>query len=589
MGAGNGSYMVESPKICDIHGLVNPERSEAVAVQIAQGTFDGVDYHEYANYLGSEGMLDTLRSFIGLLRPFPESLLDSLRRLVSEVYFIAEAQNIDRILEELSRQWVEEHPDTFWGGHYKLCHIVFFSLLILNSDIHNENSLGTFTQAQFIENTLHALNEEAKSTGYTLDEVEFLIEEQLGGYYEQLKSAGLPLCNKQISRPASRNNLQLHRRASRFSTRSATMTTLDTAESITTSLGSNSSSQAIQRESNFTSNWKFHHNKPLPRLYFVEPFDHLGSGSLWSIDATIKLCDKDLAHSAPEKESKRDPKSLLKWFSRSKSKSLVENVKFPMAFLDGGTRWSRAHVRVFEGRIYIFKLKTAGLPLSGTHHDLEVLKRKSSQYFVYNLFEALATVMQENVVQSHGLSMKDHSSRGNFTLTLPSGLQTGTTALEFQTSSIAEAHSFVQCINFWAARISPVPTTQLEVVSNEEYGWSEHLLGSDIEPQNLDKVRLSNWRPLLSMGALYDELNTTTEQPDLATRLGDLENFTHTLQQEIDEHNHVKPAMISLWNPSKQFDTALDNWNKKYLYLNQINEKSYKYLQALQLAYNAFQ
>lgn len=90
------------------------------------------------------------------------------------------------------------------------------------------------------------------------------------------------------------------------------------------------------------------------------------------------------------------------------------------------------------------------------------------------------------------------------------------------------------------------------------------------------------------MGALYDELNDTTDQPDLETRLSDLKNFTQVLQQEIDDHNRVKSSMIDLWGQSKQFDTALENWNKKYLYLNEISEKSSKYLQALQLAHNTF-
>lgn len=581
--------MVESPKISDIHGLVNEERSEGVAVQIAQGTFDEVDYRDYANYLGAEDMLETLRSFIGLLRPLPESLLESLRRLVSEIYFIAESQNIDRILEELSRQWVEEHPHSFWGCHYKLCHIVFFSLLILNSDLYNDNSVGKFSRSQFIENTLYALNKEAKATGYTLDEVEFLIEEQLGAYYDQLKSAGLPLCTREASRPSSRSNLQLHRRSSRFSMRSATLNTLEITESNNASLGSGSSSKAIQRESNFTSNWKFHHNKPLPRLYYVEAFDHPGSGPLWSIDAMIRLCDGDLTRSKPEDETRRDPKALFKWFARSKPKSLFEDIKLPMAFLDGRTRWIKTRVRVFEGRIYIFRLKSASGPRAEAQQDLDCLRRNSSQYFVYNLFEAVATVVQENVVQSHGLLTKDHCLRGNFTLTLPSGLQTGTTVLEFQTHTVSEAYDFVQCINCWAARITSVPTTQLEIVSNEEYGWSQQLLTSGIEPQNLDKLRLSHWKPLLSMGALYDELNDTTDQPDLETRLSDLKNFTQVLQQEIDNHNRIKSSMIDLWGQSKQFDTALENWNKKYLYLNEISEKSSKYLQALQLAHNTFQ
>lgn len=604
--------LIESPKITDIHGLVVKEQdSERVAKKMLKGTFEEVNYEEYANLLGSKEMESVLRSFIVLLGPLPDSLLASLQLLVSKIYFVAEAQNIDRILEELSLKWVESHPDTLWESHYKLCHIVLFSLLILNSDLHNNDGVtghAKFSSQEFVENTVYALTKEAQTMGYTLEEVEPLIEEQLASYYDALKAKSLPLLARppDISRENShaqlRNGFKNSTSRQRFSVRSVTLASLETTLSNETSTYSMSASQVSRKESNYTSNWKFHHNKQLPQVYCPGQYDaelNAKNGSSWFVDSVIKLCEKDLVSSKndnddddtmPAEEPRRkDAKHFFKWFTKSKPRSLFEEVKSPIAFLDGNAKWLKARVRVSEGRIFVFRLKTTSSTKVDAEQDINVLKKNCSQYFVFNLFEAVANLAQDNVVQGHlhdhlHLS-KDHSARGNFTVVVPSGLNGQRTTLEFQTPSVELAAKYVQCVNFWAARITTVPSTQFEVVTNEEYGWSERAFSPEVDREYIERANVNVWRPLLSIEALYDELQTIGTDTDLQSRLEELTVFTEYLDNRIDTHNDRKPKMLNLWGNTELFEPAMDNWNKKYLYLHEIFERSSKYLAAMQKAH----
>lgn len=605
-----GQQLIESPTITDIHGLVADEQDcERIAKKMLKGTFEEVSYEEYANLLGNKEMKGTLHAFIGMLGPLPESLLSTLQLLVSKLYFVAEAQNIDRILEELSRRWVECHPDTFWEDHYKLCHIVLFSLLILNSDLHNSDGVGgqaKFSSQEFVENTIYALKKEAKATGYTLDEVEPMIAEQLGSFYDKLKAKRLPLASRpagiyrESSRQQSTTKSSTFSRQ-RFSVRSVTSASLETTVSNGGSVHSGSSSQRGRKESNYTSNWKFHHNKQLPQLYNPEEFDsewNSKNNSLWFMDSVIKLCEDGLVSAkdrdendellAAEEQRGRVPKRFFKWLTKSKPRSLFEErIKSPIAFLDGNAKWIRTRVRVSEGRIFVFKLKSSNTAKVDPSQDLDALKENCSQYFVRNLFEAVATLAQDNVIQGNQPDnahlTKDHW-KGNFTVVVPSGPNGQRTTLEFQTPTVEEAAKFVHSVNFWAARITSVPSAQFEVVSNQEYGWSDKVMSSDTDQEYLDKVNLSVWRPLLSIEALYDELQTLGEQPSFRDRLQELSEFTQLIEDRIDLHNSRKPVIVATWTKSAQFEAAMDNWNNKYLYLHEINGRNSKYLKAMQMA-----
>ncbi|GAV52139.1 hypothetical protein ZYGR_0AG01300 [Zygosaccharomyces rouxii] len=588
---------------------VNREDKEAqeIAVKIVQGIYNKISYTEYANFLGAKENHSVLRKFIILLEPLPNSLVLSLYKLVTRIYFIAEAQAIDRILEELSIRWTTTNPTTHWGSHYSLCHIVLFSLLILNSDLHNaENNQPRFSKEEFTDNTLFAVEKESAKSNYNLAEYELDIREELGVYYDTLKYMSLPLLKKDENKKNGRDSrdsrdakIRIRRRNSRLSTRSQLNNSTENSSSDDDSSIISSSSQSAKREPHYTSNWKFHNNKPLPRLYRREPLDEIymfSNGTSWCMDSGIKISERDLASSSNDRNTTqrttrpRIPSAaggVLRWITRSKSKSLLHGNRSPVAFFDGNTKWINVRCRVYEGRLYVFKHYPPCEGPQNSNQDLNELKRASDLYFVCSLYESLATLVQENVVvnSNHTSSRRgDLDQRGNFTVTIPAALHRDKKLLEFQTSNVEEAQRFVQCVNFWAARLTPVPTAQFEIVSNEENGWSPQVLSRNLPTETIEDLHLSAWRPLLSISHLYSEQENSTEETSMVDKMGILENFAEYLGQTIDCHNTVKPLMISVWQRTRNFERAMDNWNKKYLYLNELNERTSVYLNALQLA-----
>ncbi|GAV47128.1 hypothetical protein ZYGR_0E01430 [Zygosaccharomyces rouxii] len=586
-----------------------PEDQEAqrIAVEIVQGIYKKISHTEYANFLGTKENHRILKRFIILLEPLPNSLVLSLYKLVTRIYFIAEAQAIDRILEELSIRWTTTNPATHWGSHYNLCHIVLFSLLILNSDLHNaENNQPKFSKEEFTENTLFAVEKESSKSNFDLAQHEPGIREELGVYYEALKYMSLPLLKKdenktnvRDSRDSKDTRIRIRRRNSKMSTRSQLNNSTENSSSDDDTSVISSSSPSARREPHYTSNWKFHHNKPLPRLYRKEPLDEVfvfSNGTSWCVDSGIKMNERDLASSSNNKSTaqrttrSRIPSSaggIFRWITRSKSKSLLHGNKSPVAFFDGNTKWINVRCRVCEGRIYVFKHYPPSMGPQNSMQDLDGMKKASDVYFVCSLYESLATLVQDNVVvnNNHEPSRRgDLDQRGNFTVIIPASLHRKKTLLEFQTSNVEEAQRFVQCVNFWAARLTPVPTAQFEIVSNEENGWSPQVLSGDLPIETLETLYLSDWRPLLSISHLYSEQENSTEETNMVDKIEVLESFAEYLQRTIDSHNTVKPLMISRWRRTRNFERAMDNWNKKYLYLNELNERTSVYLNALQLA-----
>lgn len=367
------------------------------------------------------------------------------------------------------------------------------------------------------------------------------------------------------------------------------------------------SGHSLVKESQTTSNWKFHHNKTLPKLYREEPIDFQISSSvpkIWCMDNIIDISAKNdqvniaikksqssstLSQSSSASDSnRRHHKSIFGWLRiGGKHHSIFDEKKNQLTFLDkNDSQWSNARVCIYEGRIFIFKLKektNKGISNAiekGDLNDLESFKNLSSSYYVYNLFESVADLVQDNVVTNCNRSRTSLTAKGNFNVTFPAALNGKKNVLEFQTPTIQEANDYVACINFWAARLSPIPYAQFEIVSNEEYGWGDRLLNKTSSVNN--NVRLSSWKPLLSLDLLHDDLDSFTGNLDFETQLAQLKDFVDHLEDLIDRHNNIKPKLVAKWNDTRYFEKVMDNWNEKYLYMNYQYDKRIKYLRALQ-------
>ncbi|CAI4245696.1 BFP_1a_G0001320.mRNA.1.CDS.1 [Saccharomyces cerevisiae] len=591
------------------------QNSHLIASEILEGTFKDVSYKEYANFLGNDNNNQVLTEFVKLLSPLPSSLLETLFNLSKSIYFIAEAQNIDRILECLSKEWIACHPNTHWKSGYKSCHIVLFSLLILNSDLHNNFQVDhkkiKFSMVAFINNTLRALREENEYEELKIYSREHLIIEELSEYYKTLNETPLPLCTESRTSINISDNQSSLKRFSTLGSREFSTSNLRSVNSNSTTLYSRDGQVSV-REMSAKSNKNFHNNHPMDALYLKESFDDgliTENGSSWFMDDLILISKKSLPRkyskrdkdqvAAPKMTSKRN-KSFFGWLKPSKTTTLIEHTsrRTSLSYLNKDSEWERVKIQVKEGRIFIFKIKPDVKDIIQSSETdsatIDYFKDISSSYFAYSLLEAEAHVVQDNIIIGSGAMKSNVCNKntkrksGNFTVSFPENINGPKLVLEFQTRSVEEAHKFMDCINFWAGRISPVPLTQFEAVSNAEYGWSDKIL-TEHASLNLKNIVVSEWKPLLGLELLYEDAKDV-EMVELKERLKELMNFTRQLGIWIDKHNEIKDKLVEIWSfDDNYFEAVMNNWNSRYLYMNNQYKKRLSYLKALQKAMGSVQ
>ena len=738
-------------------------RDHQIACQLFIYSYNEVPLKEYANFLGQRGNEGILREYMQLLRPLPLSLLSVLQRISEKIYFAAEAQRMDNILEEASKVYVIEHPNTMWKSNYQLCHIILFSLLILNSDLHNSYGIAgkqsRFSPDAFIENTIGALQTELNKsniTGFNLQTVRTALSHELLSYYEALRYKPLALLNlRKVKRmsamlPQSKNSTPLIKSPARRSlesprdisdqqTRSFSVGILPHRRSRSVSRSNSTSSRASRTSSNsinfssppsttsgitsstaVTTSHLKGSSQQYPEqqcrqrdLYLKEDFDiemNKRNHSFWYMEATIKLNEQDVVRlkaraknlrktnldvtstknrrsdsnsktiitssdtetdtdvdrmfdpptiyiSSPpqQKHKKAEPATIttssttskhsrfLGWLrgksssssspsplssssttttttmsSSSKSHTPLLN-KQSMSYLDDTSKYRRVHVKVSEGRMSLYFAEKTNDSSTVTLTATTVTMAQNTPSYCFNLFGTVASVVQENIIRGSGTgnitttaaasSSSNTNSKGNFTLSFPRDVNGEKLVLEFETKSVHEALLFVNSLNFWAGRLSPLPLSQFEAVSNEEYGWSDKVLklldarttsgGGDGDGDGKErrsavveylntKVRISQWRPLLGMDALYGYIDEVPKyRVTLRERIRELREFTTRLGQLIDIHNEVKPRLVKLWQDTLHFEKVMDNWNERYLFLNKQYKRREIYLATLQRAWGS--
>lgn len=87
--------------------------------------------------------------------------LDSaFRKLCSKLYFKAEAQQIDRILESFANRYWDCNQDCLFGSA-DVVYAVVYSLLLLNTDLHvAQGNHARMTRSEFIRNTMSTVRDQ---------------------------------------------------------------------------------------------------------------------------------------------------------------------------------------------------------------------------------------------------------------------------------------------------------------------------------------------------------------------------------------------------------------------------------------------
>lgn len=573
----NDSAIVESPKITNIHALVE-QQNERLASDVILQRLQGLDYTQYANWLGTEKRRPILVEMMKQLKPWPESLYDSLCKLSVNLYLIAEAGPLDTILEVLAMQWIADNGEKFpyMEGNFKICHIVLFSLLILNSDLHNDSFEFTFTREQFIDNTLYAARFEAKTQELDDDS----LKDDFGKYYDTITEHPLPLChsrnvtalsksNKHIAESIpstyarSRTSMSISRKTSLFSLRPGS-SFLERTPTASTVMSANSEFSVIPRASQF---------------YVHEPLDdkfERENDTLWTMDYEVnyKLRNKPrIQESKSLQGSSGHGSGIFKIFRKnnyvSQLHQRIENANKNMQTV-------RAIVRRGCLELHIPKSK---MMLSHRVYS------KSSKFSVLklNLFGAFAEGNGEEVIDSKG------SKRPKcFIVEFPADQYSK--QLVFECDTAEQCKKYVDSINFWASRITPIPDSQFELVSNLEYGWSQRILNKFSQRHGNWKLdsntKVYEWEPLYGVETVCTNLNANESgRLQMDSQLLHWKLFVSKLNDWINEHNNLKPVLIKVWDKSPNFELVMSNWNKKYLFLNNQYHKYNQYEQALNLGH----
>ncbi|KAF2219211.1 hypothetical protein BDZ85DRAFT_206582 [Elsinoe ampelina] len=125
------------------------------ALSIFNGDEDFVPRATAATFLGDRktASVNTLRAYVELFNLTGQTILGAMRMLCNRLVLKAESQQVDRILDALAARWCECNPHH--GFKLKDCvHTVFYSLLLLNTDMHVAELDNRMTRAQFVKNTL---------------------------------------------------------------------------------------------------------------------------------------------------------------------------------------------------------------------------------------------------------------------------------------------------------------------------------------------------------------------------------------------------------------------------------------------------
>ncbi|PWY79344.1 hypothetical protein BO94DRAFT_537357 [Aspergillus sclerotioniger CBS 115572] len=186
-------------------------------------------------------------------------------------------------------------------------------------------------------------------------------------------------------------------------------------------------------------------------------------------------------------------------------------------------------------------------------------------------------------------------------------LPTGAVHL-FQAGTPEIVREFVSSANYWSARLSKEPL--IGGISNMEYGWSDAVINSALisaessrtppsssgaRPSIQSSIRSSidqqGVRPRLPADRVHISDWAPPQQSMMASALAEaeqlkaLQTYVKNVEEELQRHNELRPAMILAFSPRHpNAAKALANWERKSSYLLREIVKFRTYIDSLSAA-----
>ncbi|KAI8142534.1 hypothetical protein BJV82DRAFT_615215 [Fennellomyces sp. T-0311] len=548
--------------------------------------------------LNSDALIHYMENF-----EFSHMRLDSaFRKLCSKLYFKAEAQQIDRILEVFANRYWKCNPKTILKSA-DVVYAVVYSVLLLNTDLHvAQGNYNRMTRQEFIRNTMAAVhdqqsvsNEIEKGSPEFSKEWEVEVEAYLKDLYSSVKQYQIlqPLTRKASMQefPEKRGSILGGKRVVGLKRSVGSIIRRSGRESMLFP-------EEVQPRTSSSSGPR--PSSPLPRSPRRESFSSIGSATSFASRARVST----LSPSFQPMINFMDAHGGALF--TSKPPYIKEGVVMRKHLLENATQkarhreWKECFLVVTEGELKMYALQSSG--------DVErrTMLRASSASFA-NLADSLSKQNALTSASFGGTSHNKWASQSQLIGTIPLNhtlsnvlpppgynrqrphvfaiQQPDGGVYLFQTASPDQVNEWVATCNYWAARQSKEPLPG--GVSNMEYGWGACLfdvvmnLDTDqaevhsYQRQDPDSIAIYDWLPPSSplVASTLDE-----KQQHEA-----LQKHLKALDDEINSHRELKPRMIAKFPSRTQNHVkALHNWEAKSKYLLHDIIKYQNYCDALE-------
>jgi hypothetical protein len=149
-------------------GITDPDKLAAERARFFIADRNDLNLVDIGDYLGAKENEKTLKAFFDQMEFKGLEFTDALRKFLTAFDLPGEAQKIDRIMEAFAKKYVEQNPGKF--KHEDAAYVLAFSIIMLNTDLHNPAIAKKISLQQFIKNN-RGINDGGDFSDVFLEEV----------------------------------------------------------------------------------------------------------------------------------------------------------------------------------------------------------------------------------------------------------------------------------------------------------------------------------------------------------------------------------------------------------------------------------
>ncbi|KAG1307474.1 hypothetical protein G6F64_006789 [Rhizopus arrhizus] len=515
---------------------------------------------------------------------FDDMRLDTgFRKLCSKLYFKAEAQQIDRILEAFANRYWECNTDCLLGSS-DVVYAVVYSLLLLNTDLHvAQGKHVRMTRSEFIRNTMSTVldqkeheeslgNRRPQSDDHRTWEME--VESYLKEMYTSVKQYQILQPLKRKTSLVKRGSILGNRRVAGL--KRSVNSIIRKSGIVDSMIIPEDFYPAIQPRASMSS------NQTSPRR---ESFSSVTSSNT----SFSSRCGSPV-HNMSASNSQYQPMMIENHFFSSRPPYYKEGIVIRKHLLENASQkakhreWKECYLEVGKnGDLCMYQVQEQAPQDKSLfrHSSAHFTDRKSNTLGGHTKWVNNAQLMGK-IALNHTLSNPLPPPGYNrqrphvFAIQQPDG-----GVYLFQTTSSEQAQEWVSTCNYWAARNSKEPLSG--GVGNMEYGWSHCLddVVMDLDAsqsfylEDPDLVVVQDWLPPTPSTVS----STLSEKEQYRV----LQRYLSELNDEINEHRDRKTKLLIKF-PSKcnNYTKVITNWEARAKYLLHEIIKYQNYCDALE-------